>query len=292
MSSSDAVKHVSDTALWVANYRAKESERADAVFKDTLAARLVGDRGRAIAAKMPYGRLIEWVLVVRTSAIDRLIHHAIEGGADTVMNLGAGLDTRPYRMDLPASLRWVEVDFPEMIRYKNDILADERPVCQLERVAADLSDRAARRAVIAKVGAEARRVVVLSEGVIPYLPPEEVALLSDDLLSEPSIDCWIQDYRQGGRATALKKLRKVLKDAPFRFAVKDWLGFFAKRGWKVGEIIYAYHESKRIGRRTPFVFPLSLVYLAKFLVSRKQREKTIRQNGYVMFERALRPSAP
>lgn len=286
MSSTEAVKHVSDTALWVATYRAKESERDDAIFRDTLAARLVGDRGRAIAEGMPYGKLIEWVLVVRTSAIDRLILHAIEGGVDTVLNLGAGLDTRPYRMELPASLRWVEVDFPDMIRYKNEMLADERPFCQLERIEADLSDRDARRAVFASVAARSKRVVVVSEGVIPYLDPEAVSLLSEDVRAQASFEYWIQDYRQGGRGTALTKLKKRLKDAPLKFTVKDWLGFFSRRGWSVREIIYAYDEANRIGRRAPFIFPLSLVYMARFLASRRRRQKTIRSYGYVMFERA------
>ena len=35
-------------------------------------------------------------------------------------NLAAGLDTRPYRMDLPPSLRWIEVDLPDILDYKED----------------------------------------------------------------------------------------------------------------------------------------------------------------------------
>ena len=50
----------------------------------------------------------EWMTVVRTVVIDRYLQEAIARGVDTVVNLGAGLDTRPYRMTLPASLSWVE----------------------------------------------------------------------------------------------------------------------------------------------------------------------------------------
>src|SRR2546422_4602991 len=42
-------------------------------------------------------------------------------------NLAAGLDARPYRLPLPSSLRWVEVDFPDVIAYKQEQLAMERP---------------------------------------------------------------------------------------------------------------------------------------------------------------------
>ena len=80
-------------------------------------------------------------MVVRTSAIDRLIYEALQSGIDTVLNLGAGLDTRPYRMNLPADLQWIEVDFPNIVELKNATLVEHRPVCELERVGMDLLDR-------------------------------------------------------------------------------------------------------------------------------------------------------
>src|SRR5947208_2742107 len=91
------IENVSDTALWVAVYRALESERPDALFRDPLSMKLAGARGREIAASMPNGSIMAWVMAIRTVAIDRLIQDAIRMGADTVLNLGAGLDTRPYR---------------------------------------------------------------------------------------------------------------------------------------------------------------------------------------------------
>ena len=44
-----------------------------------------------------------------------------------VVNLAAGLDTRPYRMDLPSSLLWVEVDLPDLLDYKEGVLKSESP---------------------------------------------------------------------------------------------------------------------------------------------------------------------
>jgi O-methyltransferase involved in polyketide biosynthesis len=52
-------------------------------------------------------------------------------GVDTIVNLGAGLDTRPYRLELPYRLKWFEIDFPQMIEYKNGQVADQNPRCQL-----------------------------------------------------------------------------------------------------------------------------------------------------------------
>jgi O-methyltransferase involved in polyketide biosynthesis len=100
-----SIEHVMDTAFWVASDRSLEGERPDALFRDPLAAVLAGEKGRRIAESMPNHRAMVFVVALRTTAIDRLIASAIERGADTVLNLGAGLDTRPYR--------WAPVTRPE-----------------------------------------------------------------------------------------------------------------------------------------------------------------------------------
>ena len=112
------VAHVSDTALWVAVYRAAESKRKDALFHDPYAERLAGERGRQIVGQLEHGAGSAWSIVTRTAVLDEMIVAAIGDGADGVLNLAAGLDTRPYRLPLPSSLRWIEVDFPDMIAYK------------------------------------------------------------------------------------------------------------------------------------------------------------------------------
>src|SRR5271165_4266598 len=112
MTADAEIRTVADTALWIATIRAKEGERADAVFHDPLASILAGERGRKITRSFSRSAMVAWGVVLRTSAIDRLINEALQIGVDTVLNLGAGLDTRPYRMDLPSHLRWIEIDLP------------------------------------------------------------------------------------------------------------------------------------------------------------------------------------
>src|SRR2546422_2016206 len=107
-----------------------ESERPDALFRDPYARKLAGERGERIVASMRRGRAMAWPMIVRTAVLDELILRAIErDGVDTVLNLAAGLDTRPYRLPLPSSLRWVEADFPDVIAYKQEQLRGERPAC-------------------------------------------------------------------------------------------------------------------------------------------------------------------
>ncbi len=175
MGSANPIRRISDTALWVTVYRAQESERADAVFRDPYARKLAGERGMQIAAAMPFAQRHSWSYTARTWLVDQTIEHEVQQGTDMVINLAAGLDARPYRMRLPPSLRWIEVDLPDTLNYKQEILAADRPQCALERVPLDLRDRAARRALFQRFGGEARRVLVLSEGLIIYFEAAGVA---------------------------------------------------------------------------------------------------------------------
>src|SRR5258708_33305326 len=137
MTGSDAstIRDVSDTALWVAVYRARETERPDAHFRDPFAGRLAGERGERIAASQPFFNRAQWSFVARTFLFDRFIAEEVARGADMVVNLAAGLDARPYPMDLPPSLQWVEVDPPAMLPHKEAGLPGEAPRSALERVA-------------------------------------------------------------------------------------------------------------------------------------------------------------
>src|SRR5579859_6090106 len=131
------VRNISDTACWAAIYRARESERPDALFRDPFARRLAGTRGEQIAAALPFSDRHTWSWVARTYLFDQFISEQIEQGVDTIVNLAAGLDARPYRMTLPPSLKWIEVDLPELLDHKEEILKDEKPVCALERIRLD-----------------------------------------------------------------------------------------------------------------------------------------------------------
>ena len=95
------IRHISDTALWVAVYRAQESELTDAVFRDPYARKLAGDRGMQIAAAMPFAQRHSWSYTARTWLVDQVIEREVQQGTDMVINLATGLDSRPYRMQLP-----------------------------------------------------------------------------------------------------------------------------------------------------------------------------------------------
>jgi methyltransferase (TIGR00027 family) len=279
------IEKVSDTAFGVAHFRALESERADALFRDPLAGRLAGDEGKKIAGAMPVPALARQMVVIRTCIIDDYIQQAIASGVDTVLNLGAGLDTRPYRMDLPVSLIWVEADYPHVIEFKEMRLSGEKPRCQLERVKLDLSNLSERRKMFASLNARAKKMLVLTEGVLPYLSNEEVSSLSRDLKALENACYWIVDYFSPETAKYRRRgqMRRKMKHAPFKFTPKDWFGFFREHGWCSKEIRYLAEEADRLQR--PIQLPLLLKMTLKItgLFASKERRTAFRKfQGYVL----------
>jgi len=243
---------VPDTAFMVAAWRAQESERPDAIFRDPFAARLASERGRVIAERLQANRMGPWQVTVRTVVIDALIRAAVERGVGTVLNLGAGLDARPYRLSWPASLRWIEVDFPQTIAWKEEILRDDRASCRVERIALDLADRPARRRLLEDVSASSPATLVLTEGVVPYLTNDAVGELADDLLQMRGVS-WIVEYVSPEAARFRKKLpfMRHMRAAPFLFEPADWFGFFAAHGWRTTQEKYLSIEGRRLGRPAP-----------------------------------------
>ena len=254
------IRNVSDTARWVAVYRARETERPDAHFRDPFARRLAGERGEQIAQSMPLGRDNDWSMITRTWLGDQLINEQVQQGIDAVINLAAGLDARPYRMQLPPTLKWIEVDLPEILSYKEEILRDEKPVCSLERVRLDLSNTAARRDLFAELGRRSKNALIITEGLLIYLKTEDVAGLAKDLAVAPSFQSWILDIASPGLLRFLaKRMAKQLTDAaPFKFAPPEGPNFFVPYGWKpVG--VHSYLKNAKRLKRLPLW--LSLVAL-------------------------------
>jgi methyltransferase (TIGR00027 family) len=235
-SDSDApIRNISDTAIWAAMYRAGETDRPEPLFRDPFARRLAGERGERIFASMPGQEKHSWAWVIRTYSFDQFIEQQVRDGVDMVINLAAGLDARPYRMALPPQLRWIEVDLPDLLSWKENVLRDEQPRCRLERVALDLSDVAARRQLFARLGAESRKALVITEGLLIYLERDEVAALAEDLRAALGFQHWVLDIASPG---LLRMLQGEIGDrlseakAPLKFGPTEGPDFFAAHGWR------------------------------------------------------------
>jgi len=255
---SDLVRNVSDTARWVATYRARETARKNPLFSDPLAARLAGERGPAIAERG--SRHSEWAIITRTKVIDDVVMALVAEGTETILNLAAGFDTRPYRLALPVGLKWIEADLPELIAEKDALLANERPRCVLERVAVDLSDPSARRDFLDRATAGTPKTAVITEGLVIYLESSAVSELGRALLACSAVQSWVLDFNSPRiNAEAAKEMATTLANAPFKFAPPNGLAYFEELGWKPRVVRSLFREGARL-KRVPFLMrPFALL---------------------------------
>jgi methyltransferase (TIGR00027 family) len=242
------ITNVSDTARWVATYRATETARSDALFHDHLADRLAGERGHAMVAAAPRAMRNGWWLVARTKVIDDIVSKAIADGCDRILNLAAGLDTRPYRLDLPPKLRWVEADLPVLLAEKQQLLAGETPRCRLTTHAVDLADSHARDAFLDDGLSGASKALVLTEGLLMYLEESDVRALSSSF-TRPEIAWWMLDFAGPGLQKRLnKRTGGMLNSAPIKFAPANGLAFYEDLGWRQVVVDSVFSAAHRFGR--------------------------------------------
>ena len=247
------IRNVSDTALWVAVYRAEESDRTDALFCDPYARSLAGERGQAIVDALPFGKSMGWSMVVRTAVMDALILRCIKRGTRTVLNLGAGLDTRAFRLTLPPKLRWLDVDLPAVIAYRREWLGAAGVACRHAHVEADLRVAAERHRVICDAASNGPLLVV-TEGLLVYLAPGQVSELATQLRNEAKARWWLTDLitplLQWSVGTAWRSQLNEA-DASFRFAPVDAEAFFRDVNWHETEFHSTWTDSIRLRRVAP-----------------------------------------
>jgi methyltransferase (TIGR00027 family) len=282
-----SITHVSDTARWVAVYRAMESERPDALFHDPYARRLAGAHGEAIVETIPRGRQMAWAMIVRTQVFDEIILEKVRtDGVDLVLNIAAGLDARPWRLELPPALRWVDVDFPDMIAYKSAELGGIAAKCDYRAVATDLSDARTRKAALADAVAGAQRVLVVAEGLLIYLTAEQVASLSADLAALPAARWWLIDLASPRLLQWMTKSwgKRVNHDttSQFKFAPEEGTAFFAPSGWREERWVSSMDASRRLKREMRGAWLWRMIGM---LYPKRVREQFKRFSGYALLER-------
>lgn len=171
------------TAIGVAAVRAQESLRPDRLFDDELAARFVDAAGWPLPSTgiEEYERAVppNWLMLmrsipIRTRFLDEFVQAAVAVGDRQVVLLGAGLDTRAFRLDWPLGCRVFEVDVPRMLEFKESVLVGTGavPACERIVVPADLIADWPVPLIAAGLDASAATVWI-AEGVLMYLSSEE-----------------------------------------------------------------------------------------------------------------------
>lgn len=185
------------TAVGVARVRAAETAREQPLFRDPLAAAFATAGGRGPGTPSPPAadeaerrrRLgVAFSIVVRTKFLDDLLERAVASGVPQVVLLGAGMDSRAFRLDWPAGTRLFEVDTAEPLDFKESVLRQERAVPRCERITVRVDLREDWPPALAAAGHDpALPTVWIAEGLLIYLPEDAVQLLLERIgtLSAP-----------------------------------------------------------------------------------------------------------
>jgi methyltransferase (TIGR00027 family) len=252
------IQNLSASAHLVALYRAIESERSDALFQDPYARLLAGALGVGLSQVMGNIRDAANIIAVRTYLIDEMILDLLSlDSVDTIISLGAGLDTRPYRLSLPQSLRWIEIDQPELMSYKEKRLSGINPICAVERVKMDLQDIKQRRSLFESLNIQSQKVLVLAEGLLAYFHPAQVSALAQDLYWQNTFRWWLFELmslpaefqRPQGRSLHRQLDHHFGAGQPaFQFLPKEGTQFFSPHGWCLAESRSILDEMEQLNR--------------------------------------------
>jgi O-methyltransferase involved in polyketide biosynthesis len=234
---------ISDGALWAVACRAHETRRADRVLDDPFASHLTTDRGEELF--FAGASVASFVLTVAAATIDDVLQRAVHNHhIHTVAEFGAGLGTRPYRLELPSDLRWIETDLEPVLGYKVLRLAHAAPHCQVRRLNVDLSDAGQRNGVLPEIARDVTRGLVLTEGLV--MSGREVI---DDLIERipPMFKYWIADtILPRFNVSSISSERENYRAEP-AVAPKDILDAFERRRWQPTEFRPLKEQALRLG---------------------------------------------
>lgn len=253
----DRLDPVARTARWTAAERARESARPDRLFSDPLAEILAGEASHPPAPATAEDEAGDSPFIaVRTRFYDDAITDAVSTrkAMTQVVLVAAGLDTRAYRLELPPALAWYELDRPELLALKEQLLTDAgaAPRCARHPVGVDLADEWTSPLITAGFD-PARSTLWLVEGMIFYLDLTTAHGLLDKVttLSAPGSELLIDTIGQSLLdSPQMQPLcdRFAQQGAPWQFGTdhpEDDL--LAPHGWRATASLFS-EVGNRLGR--------------------------------------------
>ncbi|WP_327002293.1 SAM-dependent methyltransferase [Dactylosporangium sp. NBC_01737] len=179
------------TALGLAAARTVESSRPDALIDDPFGAAFIQ------AVESPVAFPARWpepgaevsdrdalhlhgsrYIGVRSRFYDDVVLDAVGGGVRQVVLLAAGLDTRAFRLGWPPGVTVYELDQPQVVAFKDDVLGHVGAQAGCARVPVGADLREDWPAALTGAGFDAGAPAVwVAEGLLAYLPAEAEELL-------------------------------------------------------------------------------------------------------------------
>ncbi|MFD7287119.1 class I SAM-dependent methyltransferase [Streptomyces sp. NPDC059863] len=258
------------TALLVAAARAIETHRHDSLARDVYAEHFVlaapASAGWPVRVQQApggdanplWGRFARY-FGLRTRVLDDFLLRSVHSGARQVVLLGAGLDSRAFRLDWPPGRVIFEIDREGVLAFKHKVLGGLSATPKAARVPIPVDLRADWVGALTDAGFDtAAPSVWLAEGLLFYLPSAAETYLIDamDRLStagsalayEVKLEKNLLDYRDSPLYTATKNQIGIdlltLFDGEPR---PDSAGDLASKGWSTS-VHTPFDFTRRHGR--------------------------------------------
>ncbi|MCM0593850.1 MAG: SAM-dependent methyltransferase [Gloeotrichia echinulata DEX184] len=177
------------SAPLMAAYRSIESSRGDRLFFDQFAAKLVTPQAEVIASQDPEEEDRPY-LAVRTRFFDDFLLSSTLL-ATQVVNLGSGMDTRAFRLNWAEGTKYYEIDYPEVLNYKDAILKDIPTTCRRYSIAIDLTDPTWFQHLLQQGYDKNIPSVWLLEGLLYYLSETEAHALLRTIMDLTTDGSWL-----------------------------------------------------------------------------------------------------
>jgi O-methyltransferase involved in polyketide biosynthesis len=184
-----------EDSLWLTLYaRALDNRRPRPILGDAVADQIVHK------VDYDFGQLdIETNLILnvalRAKKLDQVASEFLARHPDGVgLDLGAGLDTRVFRLDPPSTVDWYDVDFPAVATAR-ERLVPERPNAHV--IGADVRDPDWLDAV-----PSGRPAVIVADGMMAFLSQDELVSLWNRLISHTRFAIWIARHARGTKSIA------------------------------------------------------------------------------------------
>jgi methyltransferase (TIGR00027 family) len=283
-SSATTANPVAWTARWTAAARALESERSDRLFADPLARALADEQGLTVLHEVnesSAGHGQATYIALRTRFFDDFLFEVVHRmPIRQVVILAAGMDTRVFRLSWPSATAVYELDQPDLLCLKNDILAreDAQPRCQRCTIGVDLEQEWCEPLQGAGFLPD-EPSIWLAEGFFYYLEESGVRTVLEQMTALAGPNSWLgTDFLN--HALIIHPWFKEMCDAlesrgiSWRFATDEPEALLAEYGWSA-EAIQPGHERANFGRWPYPVLARELPGCPRSLLVTAHRDTTI-----------------
>lgn len=233
----NSTEMLASTAHWTAAVRALESTRPDRLFNDPWAEALAGETGRVWMDQRTPESVIP--IILRTRYFDDFLERTTrQVSLQQVVLVGAGLDTRAYRLKWPPGTRLFELDQPGLLAYKEQVLlaTGAQPACQRQAVGADLTEPWQEK-LLQRDFDPLRPTLWLLEGFLFYLSNTDLESVLDQVTHLAAAGSWagfdVVNNLVYSSPFTLKWVEMQAKaGAPWISWLDDPHSFLAERGWR------------------------------------------------------------